>query len=927
MDCVSPILNIVTKLANCTANHTAYISQLQKNLDSLKEVKRELEDIGKDIATRVEVAEREQYSQRTNQVKAWLETKQIVITEAEDFIERVEQEIQKKCLGSCVPRNCCSRYNLGKLVLKKIDEMRDLIRRGQFNVVADRLPPPVADERPMERVVGMDDIFSEVWSCIEDSSVGIVRLYGMGGVGKTTLLKKINNQFVDIVHDFDAVIWVVVSRELKVRKIQEAVMKKLHISVDYGDLDAQIFNLLRDKKFVLLLDDVWEPIDFVSLGIPIMSNEAGSKVIFTTRKEDLCSQMDAHRKLRIECLSSEAALDLFRLKLGENVLNSHHEIPKLAEIAARECSGLPLTIVTVARAMANWTTPEDWQREIQVLQKYRLQIPGMEDLVFHKLKFSYDSLSDDALKLCFLYCSIFPEDHNIIIDELIELWIGEGFLDRFDDIYEMRNHGENIIGRLKLACLLETGPYKNVVKMHDVIRDMALKLASHTDNMILVKEHGWSRFLRNKDVKRMSLWSPRVEFFDESPSCPSLLTILVRNTGLKRISNMFFFNMISLNVLDLSHNKDLTRLPVELGDLSKLNYLNLSHTKVDVLPNTLMKLTQLRVLLLDETKNLKGISRELISALSSLEVFSRILSATNNPPLHYSSSDEESGSLAFLEELYDVTWNDIELLEGLETLKFITDISITLLSVHSVLKFRSSLKLQCCVKRVTVMCTEIVCFNVQASAMARMKNLKTLSIRGGHSLREIKIEKMETVRGAMHVSFCNLCYIRVENCLIRELTWLKHAPTLRSLWIDNCPVLREIIAADVHSSSEIEEQQHTDLFPKLESMTLVALENLRSIFRGILSFPSLQNLEVTNCTSLMKIPFDSNSAKHSLNAIKGSRTWWDALEWDDGAAKQALASKFVDSEFLLFKPASSALPSAYTKQLEGYITTYYLIHS
>ncbi|KAI9161587.1 hypothetical protein LWI28_018880 [Acer negundo] len=141
-------------------------------------------------------------------------------------------------------------------------------------------------------------------------------------------------------------------------------------------------------------------------------------------KEEVCGHMNAHKRFRVECLSTEASLELFRLKVGEDVLNSHHEIPKLAEIVVQECKGLPLALVTIGGAMANWRTPDDWQREIKVLQSYPFDIAGVDDLVFHKLRYSYDILRNDTLKNCFLYSSIFPEDHNIIKDELIELWIG-----------------------------------------------------------------------------------------------------------------------------------------------------------------------------------------------------------------------------------------------------------------------------------------------------------------------------------------------------------------------------------------------------------------------------------------------------------------------------------------------------------------------
>ncbi|KAK4843630.1 hypothetical protein QYF36_010817 [Acer negundo] len=342
-----------------------------------------------------------------------------------------------------------------------------------------------------------------------------------------------------------------------------------------------------------------------------------------------------------------------------------------------------------------------------------------------------------------------------------------------------------------------------------------------------------------------------------------------------------------------------------------------------------MNLTRLRILLLDETKNLKGISRTLISRLQSLQVFSRILSSTKIRNYDESSSDEEllevlhydqsSGNTELLEGHYDHPWNEVELLEGLEFLKRITDISITLSTFPSVLKFKSSPKLQCCIKRLTIMCTEMVSLDISSSAMQRMENLHTLSIRDCHILREVKIcleDDHERIQGVLVPKcFRSLGYLRIENCLVKDLTWLIYAPTIKYLWVDNCPELEEIIANDL-GSSEIEES--IELFSKLESVNLVSLPSLKSICRGAMPFPSLQNLEVMDCTNLRKIPFDSSSAKKSLNAIKGSKTWWDALEWDDEAAKNVFASKFIESEFLLFKPASSALPSTYTKQLQRF---------
>ncbi|KAK2651385.1 hypothetical protein Ddye_011241 [Dipteronia dyeriana] len=239
--------------------------------------------------------------------------------------------------------------------------------------------------------------------------------------------------------------------------------------------------------------------------------------------------------------------------------------------------------------MASRRKLEEWQHAINLLQSYPYEFPGMEDTVL-TLKLSYDSLTSDILKNCFIYCSIYPEDHDIDEDEIIDLWIGEGFLRDIDNIYDARNKGKYIIGSLKLACLLETGfeSRKCHVKMHDVLRNMALWIASELKNKILVQEfvelsEVKSSMTNWKEAKRISLWRLNIEAFTESPSCPYLpttTTLLVRDSDLERFPNNFFRSMCALIVLDLSSNRNLMELPVEIGELVNLQYLNVSFTGI-----------------------------------------------------------------------------------------------------------------------------------------------------------------------------------------------------------------------------------------------------------------------------------------------------------------------------------------------------------
>ncbi|WKA13356.1 hypothetical protein VitviT2T_030660 [Vitis vinifera] len=251
-----------------------------------------------------------------------------------------------------------------------------------------------------------------------------------------------------------------------------------------------IFNVLKMKKIVILLDDIWEPLDLFAVGIPPVNDGSKSKVVFTTRFSTVCRDMGAKKRIEVKCLEWAEAFALFQIHVGEDTINSHPHLPKLAEIVAKECDGLPLALITIGRAMAGVKTPEEWEKKIQMLKNYPAKFPGMENHLFSRLAFSYDSLHDEVVQSCFLYCSLFPEDYEIDCDRLVQLWIGEGFLDEYDDIKEARNGGEEIIASLNHACLLEVndnidhylGERARFVKMHDIIRDMALWLSCQNGN-------------------------------------------------------------------------------------------------------------------------------------------------------------------------------------------------------------------------------------------------------------------------------------------------------------------------------------------------------------------------------------------------------------------------------------------------------------
>ncbi|XP_058004529.1 disease resistance protein SUMM2-like [Hevea brasiliensis] len=310
--------------------------------------------------------------------------------------------------------------------------------------------------------------------------------------------------------------------------------------------------------------------------------------------------------------------------------------------------------------MAGKTKPRDWERAIEKLNTQPSSFPDVEASVLPVLKISYDSLSTDNLRKCFLYFSLFPGVDNIKKMELTELWIAEGFLDQSNSTYEAREEGEDALGSLKSASLLESGKSEDFVKMHDVIQAMTLWLAREegkAEDKVLVREKT-PQLSKWINAERISLCGASFESLPEAPSCHHLTTLLLRATNLKILPSEFFQSMPALKVLDLSDNEGLIELPVGIGNLTNLRYLNLSGTCIEILPMEVQNLKKLQSLILDRTPPLLTIPMGVISSLSSLQAFRRVFDQILilNSPL-----DDE-----------------VELLKELESLEHIDEIGIFL---------------------------------------------------------------------------------------------------------------------------------------------------------------------------------------------------------------------------------------------------------
>ncbi|TXG69290.1 hypothetical protein EZV62_004225 [Acer yangbiense] len=324
---------IFSRCVQCFLTKASYISQLQDNLLLLQSELQKLIDVRDDVMGRVNTDERSLQMKRTGQVEGWLSRVQAAENQVAELQKLKDEETQKLCLGGYCSNNCKSSYNFGKRVHKMLQELTTVKTEGDFKNVAEKMPEDPVDEMPIHpTIIGLQSTFDKVWTCLGDQQAGIIGLWGMGGVGKTTLLTQINNKFLDTPDDFDVVIWVVVSKDQKLEMIQETIGKRIGLWDDswktkrLEEKALDIFKVLSQKRFVLLLDDIWERVDLIEVGVPLPSTKISSKIVFTTRFNEVCGHMEAHKQFKVECLAHEEAWKLFRMKVGRETLDNDPDI-------------------------------------------------------------------------------------------------------------------------------------------------------------------------------------------------------------------------------------------------------------------------------------------------------------------------------------------------------------------------------------------------------------------------------------------------------------------------------------------------------------------------------------------------------------------------------------------------------------------------
>ncbi|XP_017975240.1 PREDICTED: disease resistance protein At4g27190 [Theobroma cacao] len=547
--------------------------------------------------------------------------------------------------------------SLRKDEILPIDETRDPCQTEDTQGIFE---PEVVAKTTVECTV------LKILELLNDYTVRRIGVYGIGGVGKTTVLKALIN-YPKTKGMFDLIIWVTVSKFWSIRKMQYEVLRQLStqneglgelsssLSKSVSEISTYLFQYLKDKKFLLLLDDVWERMDLEAVGIPNPSSRNGSALILATRKLEVCGDRHPINVIKMETVSKEEAWELFCEQVG-GIVNARG-IQSFAQGIVERCGGLPLLVIVTGRALSGEEDVFAWEQAFKQFSGPYRDMTDCNDMI-QLLKFSFDRLKLHDIQTCFLHCALFAEDEEVNISEFVKYCIQEGLIaGSMADAYK---RGHDIVTILERAFLLESTS-NHSIKMHDMMRDLALAILSQEEgSQFLLRAYSKALKLGNhslpgpqespqsnrlfipndhqfilragsgltkppsveewKKSKMIFLMDNKLSTLPERPSCPGLLTLFLQSNFRLRVIPMSFFDcmpclkvlnlsktrikclpttiskLINLETLILCHCERLVTLPSDIGSLKLLQVLDLRGTEISILPDEIGELASLRYL-------------------------------------------------------------------------------------------------------------------------------------------------------------------------------------------------------------------------------------------------------------------------------------------------------------------------------------------
>ncbi|XP_015886081.3 putative disease resistance RPP13-like protein 1 [Ziziphus jujuba] len=622
-------------------------------------------------------AEEKQIKNRA--VREWLAELKEAINDAEDLVDEIDSEALRCKIDSESGSSSHQVLNFistsftafnKNAVESKIEEILDRLefilqqkdflglKVGVQNTTSRRTPATSLVEE--SGVYGRDDdkeviLYLLLSEEFDSNKISVIPIVGMGGIGKSTLAQLIYNDD-EVQKHFEIQAWASVSDDFDVFRITKVIFESITCQTcditDLNRLQEKLKQELRGKKFLFVLDDIWNEnyIEWDVLKSPFEFGEHGSKIMVTTRSEKIANMMQTVLSYKLQVMSEDDCWLLFaKHAFGNAEPGAHPELEEIGRRIVRKCKGLPLAVKALGGLLRSEQNPKDWER---VLKNDIWESTGKELNILPALWLSYYYLPTH-LKRCFAYCSIFPKGYNFLKHNLILLWMGENLLEHHKS-KTAEEVGEEYFKDL-LSRSLFHGTQRSFYTMHDLVNDLAKFVSGESclrlnDSFSDVQNKSsrhlsclrynlhdienledicnikvlrtlildeWNEEINGKhlihpdqlqSMQHLRVLSPPKELFlNEGPLVMKFLNSIGSLKLLRYLDFSFtkieevpdaICTLYNLQILLLRSCDELTRLPNSIGNLKSLRYLDLSYTKVEVLPDTICNLHNLHSLLL-----------------------------------------------------------------------------------------------------------------------------------------------------------------------------------------------------------------------------------------------------------------------------------------------------------------------------------------
>ncbi|KAL5066894.1 hypothetical protein RYX36_017781 [Vicia faba] len=836
------VISVVGKVSEYTVapigRQASYLICYKANFKTLADDVKEIDDARQRMMILVE-EERRNGKTIFPGVETW-------ITNVDEVIEKATQlqndprHANLRCSAWPFP-NLISRHQLSRKSTKlakdvvQFKEKRFSGPLGALDGVASS-----SSTRGDEKYETRETLKQEIMEALKDPNSRNIGVYGLGGVGKTTLVKEVS-QIAKQHKLFAEVVTTRVSQNPDLKTIQGEIADTLGLRFPdetiQGRADRLRQRIKNEKSILIVLDDIWTVIDLKNVGIPFGDEHNGCKLFMTSRSQNVLVQMDVPKDFtfRLELMSEKETWSLFRFMAGDVVNN--RDLKDVAIQVAQKCAGLPLRVVMVARALKNKRDVHSWNDALRKLQSN--DHAGMDTLTYSALELSYDALESGEVRDLFLLFALLPGGH---IQYYLEVAMGLDILKHVNTMDDARNRHYAIIKSLEETCFLHESKTSGEIKMHDFVRDFATSIARR-DKHVFLREFADMEWPTNDFLNRCTqIILRKCHNLHELPpkvDCPSIKFFFFssRNRNLE-IPDMFFEGMKSLTVLDLTY-LTLPSLPTSFRFLTGLKSLGLDFCVLEnmdaiealqnleilsfwkssmiKLPREIGRLTKLRMLKLSHS-GIEVVPPNILSSLTKLEELYMGNTSINWADVN-STVENENASIAELRKLPNLTALELQIRE---TWMLPRDLQLIF---EKLKRYR------------------IAIGDVWEWSDIKYGTLKTLMLKLGTNIHlEHGIKAL--IKG-------------VENLYLDDVDGIQNVlydlngegfPLLKHLHIQNNANVKHIV------DSKERNQIHVS-FPILETLLLDNLKNLENISHGLLSATSFESLSVIKVKSCFQLKY------------------------------------------------------------------------